>query len=79
MKIFKDIQVGDEIEFINSDSKIERATVCYVDDKKFSVSVLRKKRNGNNAWYTSKLSWYLSGKKTNRHYTYGNALRATGF
>lgn len=74
MKTFKDVQIGDEIEFINSDSKKELATVSYVDDRKFSVSVLRKSHE-KGKWYTVIMSWYLSGKKTNRYYTYGEALR----
>ena len=74
MKIFENVKLGYEIEFINSENKIERGIVNSLDDKKFTVEVL-KYSNYNKNWYTSKMNWYLSGKKTNRFYNYGNALR----
>jgi len=74
MRTFEKVKLGYEIEFIGSDDKIERGIVNGLDGKKFTVEVL-KYSNYNKNWYTSKMSWFLSGKKTSRFYNYGNALR----
>jgi len=74
MKIFENVKKGYEVEFLNSDNKLETALVSYVDDKKFTIEVLRYS-NFKKEYYSLKMSWFLSGKKTNRFYNYGNANR----
>jgi hypothetical protein len=73
MKTFENINVGDEIEFINSKNKKQLAIVNFVNEKKFTILVsYYSKQNGVN---DLKLSFYKSGKKTSRFYNYGNATR----
>ena len=74
MKIFENVKVGYEVEFLNTKGKVERALVNYVDDKKFSAEVLMYSKT-NKECYSLNMNWFLSGKKTNRFYNYGNALR----
>lgn len=74
MKIFENVKKGYEVEFLNEKKMFERALVNYVDDKKFSVKVLRYS-NHKKEWKDLKFTWFLSGKKTNRYYNYGAALR----
>ena len=74
MKTFENVQLGHEIEFLNSDNKLQTALVNYVDDRKFSVEVLKYNKL-KKEFYSMELSFYLSGKKTNRYYNYGSATR----
>ena len=74
MKLFENVKIGYEIEFLNSKGKTENAMVVDVDDKKFSIEVLNYCKF-EKEYHASKLSWFLSGKKTNRFYTYGDAKR----
>ena len=74
MTIFKNVKIGNEIEFLNSDNKIETALVKSVSDKKFTIKVLRFSK-AKNSFYELEMSFFLSGKKTNRYYNYGNAIR----
>ncbi len=74
MKTFEDVKIGYEIEFINSENKIERGIVDDVDCKKFTVEVLRYSKQ-DKSYYPLKLAWFLSGKKTNKFYNYGEAIR----
>ena len=75
MTTFKNIKIGDEVEFLNSSNQLETSLVNYIDDKKFSVDVLRYNKF-KNEWYYTTLAFYLkSGKKTNRFYNYGDATR----
>ena len=69
-----DVKKGYEIEFINEDNRVETALVNYVGDKKFSVKVFRR-NEAEKKWCEKELTWFLSGKKTNRFYNWGNALR----
>lgn len=73
MKIFENINISDEIEFINSNYQKELGIVNFVNEKKFTVSVLSySKQNG---FKELNLNFFKSGKKTNRFYNYGNATR----
>jgi len=74
MTIFKNVKIGNEIEFLNSDNKIETALVKSVSDKKFTIKALRFSK-AKNSFYELEMSFFLSGKKTNRYYNYGNAIR----
>ena len=74
MKIFENVKVGYEIEFLNSDNKTETALVKSVNNKKFTISSLRFSEHSN-SYYDLEMSFFLSGKKTNRYYTYGNAIK----
>ena len=59
MKIFENVKKGYEVEFLNSDNKLETGLVSYVDDKKFIIEVLRYS-NFEKEYYTLKMSWFLS-------------------
>ena len=74
MTTFKNVKIGNEIEFLNSDNKTETALVKSVSDKKFTIKVLRFSK-AKNSFYDLEMSFFLSGKKTNRHYNYGNAIK----
>lgn len=74
MKNFKNVKKGYEIEFLNSEGKIQNALVTDVNNKKFSVEVI-KYSEFKKEYYSSKLTWFLSGKKTSRFYNYGDAKR----
>ena len=74
METFKNVKKGYEVEFLNDKKMLERALVSYVDDKKFSVKVLRYS-NHKKEWYELELNWFLSGKRTSRYHNYGEALR----
>ena len=74
MKLFQGIQIGDEIEFIDSNDKIETALVTFVNNKKFSVEVQRYNKF-KNYWYSRVLDWTLNGKKLNRYHNHGIATR----
>lgn len=74
MKIFQNVKKGYEIEFLNTKNQLERGLVNYVDNKKFSVEVLRYNKV-KKEWYSLKMTWFLSGKKTSRFHIYGDALR----
>ncbi len=74
MKKFENVQVGNEVEFINTDKQVDRGRVSEVTDKTFSVVVL-KLDSSKNEWYDFKMTWTKNGKKTNRFYIWGDALR----
>ncbi len=74
MKRFQNVKKGYEVEFLNSENKLETALVNYVDDKKFTIEVIRYS-NFKKEWYSLQFSWFLSGKKTSRFHNYGNAYR----
>jgi len=74
MKTFENVQVGDEVEFLNSNGKLETALVSHVDNKRFSVKVLRYAEYSNK-WHDKSMHWFISGKKTSRFYNYGCAKR----
>lgn len=73
MKTFENVNIGDEVEFINSDNKKQLAIVNFVDSKKFMILVLSYSKN--NGYSEKNHSFYKSGKKTSRFYNYGNATR----
>ena len=74
MRAFENVKIGYEIEFINSENKMERGIVNGVDCKKFTVEVLRYSKQ-DKSYYPLELTWFLSGKKTNRFYNYGAATK----
>ncbi len=74
MKKFENVKKGYEVQFVNSNGNIENALVNYVDNKKFSIEVLRYSEH-KKEYYSLKMSWFLSGKKTNRFFNYGNAIK----
>jgi len=74
MKLFNNIQAGDEIAFIDSNGFEVLALVHYADDKLFRVKNLEY-CTFENSWRFPEYSFYLSGKKTNTNYNYGNATR----
>ena len=74
MKIFENVKIGYEIEFIDFDGKTQRGIVDSVNNKTFSVQVLKYNKSSKD-WYSLTLNWFLSGKKTNRFYNYGKAIK----
>ena len=74
MKLFDNVQVEDEIEFIDFRGNKVLALVHYADDRLFRVKNLEY-QSWNNSWRDAVYSFYLSGKPTNRNYNYGPATR----
>ena len=77
MKIFENVKIGYEIDFIDSDGKTQRGIVDSVNNKTFSVKVFKLNKSNKETYeiYGLKLIWFLSGKKTNRFHNYGKAIR----
>lgn len=74
MRKFQNIQIGNEVEFIGTDKKIDRGVVSEVTEKTFSVVVL-KYNSFENEWNDFKMTWTKNGKKTSRFYNWGEVLR----
>ncbi len=70
----KNVKKGYEIEFLNSEGKLQNALVTDVNNKMFTVEVV-KYSEFKKEFYSSKFTWFLSGKKTSRFYNYGDAKR----
>jgi len=73
MKLFEKATKGTEIEFINEDGKKERALIDSINDKTFTIKVLRN--SASQGWYNKEIEFYLSGKKKHHRYTHGNAIK----
>jgi len=71
---FKNVKKGYEIEFLNTEGKLQNALVTDVNNKTFTVEVV-KYSELKKEFYSSNFSWFLSGKKTSRFYNYGEAKR----
>jgi len=74
MKKFEEIKKGYEVEFINSEGKLENGLVTYLDNKIFGVQTT-KYSELKKEFYSMNYKWYLSGKKTSRYYNYGEVKR----
>jgi len=76
MKTFENIQIGNEVTFINSDNKQEIGVVTKLDNRKFTIrtAYVWKDHNGVNHISDKFFSFYKSGIKTHSHYNYGNAI-----
>jgi hypothetical protein len=75
MRKFENVQLENEVDFINSDNMIVTGIVSNVDDRKFSVSsVILENIEGVISIRKFKYNFLKTGTKSNSHYTYGNAI-----
>lgn len=77
---FKNIEIGDEVTFIDSDSMLNIGIVDYITNTTFRVRSISsyKKDEKTTIVYDSHYSFHLkSGKKGSHRNTYGNAISFT--
>ena len=78
-KKFDNVEVNDIISY-EENGMINTGVVDMIDDKIFTLRVVSSwmNNNGINVIYDRYLNFYKSGIKTNRFYTYGNAIEIVG-
>jgi hypothetical protein len=75
---FENVEINQIVSF-QENEMIESGVVDYVCDKMFTLRVLSTwDNNGVLVIYHRNLNFFKSGKKTNRYYTYGDALEIVG-
>lgn len=73
--IFEHVQVGDIIEF-NNKGFVESALVASVKERVFTATALKCfDKNGIKSFYDAYFTFFKSGKKANKNYIYGDAIK----
>ena len=77
-KKFENVEINQIVSF-EENGMIKSGVVDMVCDKKFTLRLISTwDKNGVLVIYNRYLNFFKSGKKTNRYYTYGNALQIVG-
>lgn len=76
LRAFENIQIGNEVEFVNSEGLIQTAIVSQVNKNTFSLDVIMCWKDENNVLkiYSLVHNFLKTGTKSHSHYTYGNAI-----
>lgn len=75
---FENVEL-DQIATFEENGMIESGVVCYVDNKIFTLRMMRSwDNNGVIEYYTKYCTFFKTGTKTNRFHTNGNAIEVIG-